>query len=498
MVARNRWLAALATIFVAHVAPASLLAQEAASKCDAINADSPFQLKGASTYIVFIANPKKEDETKRHMKSAIGLLTTDADKIKNETGRQYLLLRLYNAYLGTGARFVAKRGDLGYTTNPGGTENLLMAIDTAVTYLEATVPTCKAVFKPYRDKYFGEFLNKAIAAMKANNMDSTKFYVNMAQSLSPNDPRTWNVLTAVYNTENKSDSAVYTMNKVIELSGTDPLYKAVRQQARYNIAVLTLNDADALQGDAKTAGLAKAKALLEAYLKDSPDDTNAKQALARTLTASGDTAAISSIFADMVDHPEKFTSIQLFEAASNASNARRDADAVKLFNNGLASNPYHRDALSNLAKIYFSTNNGDQMLATVRRLMALDPNNAEVVQLAAGAWQVKSRAEKDAAKRKPMTDSIIYWLGRRDKLDPRVNVVSAVSSTKGYTVKGNVENASSASVSYTLKFQFLDKDGKAVATKDVTVGPVAAGANASFTATVEAPGIIAYKYAPIP
>ncbi|MDQ6612341.1 MAG: FxLYD domain-containing protein [Gemmatimonadota bacterium] len=485
-------------MFVAHVAPAPLMAQDAASKCDEINDGSPFQLKGAGTYIVFIANPKKEDETKRHMKSAIGLLTTDADKIKNETGRQYLLLRLYNAYLGTGAPFVAKRGDLGYATNTDGTENLLMAIDTAVTYLEANVPTCKAVFRPYRDKYFGEFLNKAIAAMKANNVDSTKFYVRMAQSLSPNDPRTWNVLTAVYNTENKQDSAVYTMNKVIELSGNDPVYKAVRQQARYNIAVLTLNDADAMQGEAKTAGLVKAKALLEAYLKDSPDDTNAKQALARTLTASGDTAAIANIFADMVDHPEKFTWIQLFEAASNASNARRDADAIKLFNNGLALNPYHRDALFNLANALFALKDADRMLPTVQRLLAVDPNNGNAVRLYAGAWQVRRQAEKDKAKGNAMTDSILYWLDREKKLDPRVNVSSAVATAKNYVVRGTVENTGASTASYTMKFQFLDKDGKALASKDVTVGPVAAGASASFSATVEMPGIIAYKYAPIP
>ncbi|MEP6779148.1 MAG: hypothetical protein ABJC26_04605, partial [Gemmatimonadaceae bacterium] len=231
MLARNRWLAALATLLFVPTIPAALAAQEG-GKCDAINDGSPFQLKGAQSYLVFIADPgKKGNETPKHMKSAIALLTSDVDKIKNEPGRNYLLLRLYNAWLGTGAPYTGKRADLGYTTDLNGTENILMAIDTAATYLESNVPQCKTIFQGVRNKYFVENLNKSIATLKAGNMDSTKVYVKYAQMLSPNDPRTWNVMTSVYNNENKADSALYTMNKVIALSGTDTLYKTVRQQA---------------------------------------------------------------------------------------------------------------------------------------------------------------------------------------------------------------------------------------------------------------------------
>ena len=497
MVARNRWLAALTTLFALTASPLMLSAQE---KCDVINDGSPFQLQGARTYLVFIQNPgTKGNETTKHVFDAVKLLTTDTDKIKNENGRHYLLLRIYAAVLSKNeGQYVVKRSSMGYQTNPDGLQNLLMALDSSATYLDANVPACKAVFAPYRQKFYGELLNKSIAALKAEHLDSAKFYVKNAQQLSPKDPRTWNVLTSIYNSENKADSAAYTMNKVIELSGTDTVYKAIRQQARYNIAVMTLQDAEALQGNAKSAGLAKSKALLEAYLKDSPDDANAKQALARALTASGDTAAIANIFSDMVDHPEKFTWIQLFEAGSNAGNARRDQDAVKLYNNGLALNPYHREALFNLANSLFALKDGEHMLPIVQRLVSIDPNNGNAVRLYAGAWQTRRQAEKDAAKQKPMTDSILYWLDREKKLDPRVSISSAVASAKGYKVVGSVENTGAATATYTVKFQFLDKDGKAVTTKDQTIGPVAAGASSAFTITLDTPGIIAYKYAPIP
>ncbi|MEP6764817.1 MAG: hypothetical protein ABJB66_10925, partial [Gemmatimonadaceae bacterium] len=144
MLARNRWLTALATLLIVPMIPAALTAQEG-GKCDAINDGSPFQLKGAQSYIIFIADPgKKGNETPKHMKSATALLTTEPEKIKNEPGRNFLLLRLYSAWLGTDAPFIANRGTLGYTTDVGGNQNLLMAIDTIATYLEKNVPQCKA------------------------------------------------------------------------------------------------------------------------------------------------------------------------------------------------------------------------------------------------------------------------------------------------------------------------------------------------------------------
>ena len=197
MLARNRWLAALATVLFVPTIPAALAAQEG-GKCDAINDGSPFQLKGAQSYIVFIADPGKKGKRNAEAHEERGRRCSRPIQTKSRTNRgaTTCLLRLYTRVAFEPAlRTSANRGTI-LVTRPTCRRHrklLLMAIDTAATYLEKNVPQCKTIFQGVRNKYFVENLNKSIAAMKANNMDSTKVYIRYAQMLSPNDPRTWNV-----------------------------------------------------------------------------------------------------------------------------------------------------------------------------------------------------------------------------------------------------------------------------------------------------------------
>lgn len=489
------WTAVVSATVLGAGLPVASFAQAA---CE-INDSSPFQVNGAKQYIIAAANSRRADEVPKHLQNAIRVLTDDPSKIKNDAGRQWMLLRAYAQWLQReNSSYVMKRGDVGFTQNPAGSQNLLLALDSAATVLESMLPQCKEKVRPYRAQFLSEILNKSIAAMGAEQNDSASYFANLSLQVAGADPRPWNVLSAVYQKQNKTDSAMIAMEKVISLSGSDTLYAKVKQQSRYNLAVITLTRAEAeAAGDKKDAEIKAARTLLESYLKDTPGDANAAQALGRAVRLSGDTAAVTAIFVDMVNAPDKFSADQQFEAASNAAATGHDADAAKLFESGLKKNPYHRVALLNYANVLFTLKDTERMGPVVVRLIEVDPNFDRGYRLMAGLWQLRARAESDAAKKKSANDSVLFYLDKQAKTNPRVDITLAQKSANSYSVQGTVNNEGSKTASWTMKLELLDVTGAVVASKDVAIGPVDAGGNTTFSVKLDAPKAVAFRYGPL-
>ena len=489
------WTAVVSATVLGAGLPVASFAQAA---CE-INDSSPFQVNGAKQYIIAAANSRRADEVPKHLQNAIRVLTDDPSKIKNDAGRQWLLLRAYAQWLQReNSSYVMKRGDVGFTQNPAGSQNLLLALDSAATVIESMLPQCKEKVSPYRAQFLSEILNKSIAAMGAEQNDSASYFANLSLQVAGADPRPWNVLSAVYQKQNKTDSAMIAMEKVISLSGSDTLYAKVKQQSRYNLAVIKLTRAEAeAAGDKKDAEIKAARTLLESYLKDTPGDANAAQALGRAVRLSGDTAAVTAIFVDMVNAPDKFSADQQFEAASNAAATGHDADAAKLFESGLKKNPYHRVALLNYANVLFTLKDTERMGPVVVRLIEVDPNFDRGYRLMAGLWQLRARAESDAAKKKSANDSVLFYLDKQAKTNPRVDITLAQKSANSYSVQGTVNNEGSKTASWTMKLELLDVTGAVVASKDVSIGPVDAGGNTTFSVKLDAPNAVAFRYGPL-
>ncbi len=463
-----------------------------------INDSSPFQVNGAKQYVTTAANSRNDDEIPKHLSNAIRVLTDNPEKINNEAGRQFMLVRTYAQWLKRDdAAYVMKRGDMGFSTNREGMQNLLLALDSAVTTIERMLPECAATVRPYRAQFSNEIYNKSVEAMNADQNDSSVYFAKLALQVASSDPRPWNVLSAVYQKMNQMDSATMAMEKVISLAGDDTTYTRVKQQSRYNLAVIQLQKAETATGEEKDREIKAARALLEAYLKQAPGEPGATQALGRAMRLAGDTAAVASVFAEMVQSPEKFTADQLFEAASNAAAAARDADAITLFDNGLKKNPNHRIALLNLANVLFQAKNSDRMDAVTERLINIDPNNPDSWRMRAGYWQLRQRAETDAAKKKAYGDSTLAAIKARDGVNPKITVFLAAKAADSFQIQGNLSNESDKAASYNLKFELLDEAGNVAGTKEVAVGPVDAGASATFSLKVDGPTIVAYRYAPV-
>ncbi len=490
-----RWTTLVGGAMLTLGVPVVVTAQDGSCK---INDSSPYQVNGAKQYVLAAANSRRPDEVPKHLSNAIRVLTDNPEKINNEAGRQWMLVRTYSQYLQQeDASYVAKRGALGFSKEPQGDHNLLLALDSAASAVERLLPACHAQVQPYRQRFFTEIHNKFVAAINADQTDSAAFYAALEMQVAAADPRTWNDLSAVYQKQNKTDSAMIAMSRIIELSGSDTLFSRIKQQSRYNLAVILLTRAEDATGAAKDADLKTGRGLLEDYLKDSPGEAAATQALGRALRLSGDTAAVTAIFGDMVTSPEKFTDIQLFEAASNAAASAKDAEAIKLFENGLKKNPYHRVALLNLANELFQTKDTERMGPVTARLLEVDPNSPDSWRMRAGYWQLRQRAETEPAKKKAYGDSTLAAIAARDKVNPRITVFLASKTGDTYQVQGTLNNEGEAAGSWTIKFELLDDAGAVVGTKDVAVGPVDAGSSTTFSLKVEAPKAIAYRYAPV-
>ena len=134
------------------------------------------------------------------------------------------------------------------------------------------------------------------------------------------------------------------------------------------------------------------------------------------------------------------TADQLFEAASNAAAAARDKDAVTLFSNGLKKNPNHRVALLNLSNVLFQMKDAEAMGAVTQRLISIDPNNPDTWRMHAGAWQLRQRAETDAAKKKAYGDSTLAAIKARDGVNPKISVFLASKAGNTFQVQGNLSN----------------------------------------------------------
>ncbi len=490
-----RWMTVVGGTTLTLAMPGVVTAQEGGCK---INDSSPYQVNGAKQYVLAAANSRRPDEVPKHLSSAIRVLTDNPEKITNEAGRQWMLVRTYSQYLQQeNAAYVATRGALGFTKDPQGSHNLLLALDSAASAVEQLLPLCHDQVQQYRQRFFSEIHNKFVAAINADQTDSAAFYAGLEMQVAAADPRTWNDLSAVYQKQNKPDSAMIAMSRIIDLAGSDTLFKRIKQQSRYNLAVILLTRAEEASAATKDADIKAGRGLLEDYLKDAPGEAAATQALGRALRLSGDTAAVTAIFGDMVSSPEKFTDVQLFEAASNATAAGKDADAVKLFENGLKKNPYHRVALLNLANVLFQLKNTEGMGPVTSRLLEVDPNSPDSWRMRAGYWQLRQRVETDAAKKKAFGDSTLAAIAARDKVNPRITVFLAAKAGDTYQVQGSLNNEGEAAGSWTVKFELLDETGAVVGTKDVAVGPVDGGSSTTFSLKVEAPKAIAYRYAPV-
>jgi tetratricopeptide (TPR) repeat protein len=494
----------IALAAVAGTVPAgSAMGQADAATC-AVDQNKPKQLSLASLALVQAqASAASSPARTKSLRDAVKQ-STEGKLAENPVGRDYVLAQALVLWATEpGMSGTVKRADLGYTSNPEGTIDVLAAADSALTRLQTALPGCTELALQLRQQQgWLNLVNGAIAAMNANQLDSAIALANRSLVIYRESPYPYHVLSSIAAQKNDNATAVANWNKVISTAGTDTNYRSLRLAAIYNLGVVQLEEARTATGAEQKAKAEQAAATIRGYLAESPTSPEAPQmqdALARALKLTGDTTAITAVYADMLQNPAKYGDLALSQAGVIAAQSGKTADAAKLFEHALKANPYQRDALNNLASMYYGLNEFAKMIPIVDSLVKVDPSNPDNWMFKAYAYQGLGKAAKAGSpQQRAYTDSLLKYKGMADKLPARLTFTQFTRGAEQTTISATLENlTSTAPKSYTVAFEFLDATGNVVATQSATVGPVEKGKTAPLTVTVPKGGIMGFRYAPI-
>jgi tetratricopeptide (TPR) repeat protein len=529
-------IAVLPAMLVATVAAAA----SAQKQCE-IDENTPSQVARAVLSIQLAQAAAKPEDAAPKLREAIKLLS-DVAPGRNAVGVNYEIGRaLVFWMLQPNIGYTAKRGTLGFTTDPEGTIDLIAKIDSAFTVVESSNPECATLTGQLRQqKGWVDLINAAIELGNADKADSSVVIAKRSLQLYRGAPYAYMVLGQAAAKKNQTKEAIGYYKQAIALA-KDTSVADTRRQLLLNLGQIAENAAEAASGAEKTEFANAAKAAYDDLLKDpgAKYADYARSGQARVALIAGDTTSFRASYQEMIANPGAFTYNSLMQGAVNAARADQNADALKLFEAAHKVNPYHRDVLYNLSRLYMLNNDFSKGMPLVTQLVKIDPANPDNYSLYAIGWAAqqknfvmkqrkydstskayanKANTAKSPAVQKAYIDSVakmtllikaygdsaakvidsaVKYNDLTNKLPVRVSFNEFTPGEAKTTMAGSLTNNTDADKSFTLKIEFVDKSGAVVATADVPVGPVKAHSSASFTATGNAPGIVAFRYAPL-
>jgi tetratricopeptide (TPR) repeat protein len=523
--------AAALTIALASVAAWEAAAQKA---CE-VNESRPTQVGRATLAVQVASSAQSPEAAAKQLTAAVKGLTENGERMENQPGRNFVLGKALVLWtMQPNVELVMKRGSLGYTMNPEGMIDLAAAIDTAFKVVETSNPECIAETSRWRgQKAWINLVNKAIERLNADDSDSAEVAARRAILLNPHAPYGYVVLGNVLQKRSKTTEAIDLYKKSIELAAKDTSYDEIRRQSLVYLGNIAADSAElAADATARRPYVETARSAYDQLLADKSAgefSANARAGLCRLAIISGDTASLRGTYREPLATPATFGYSDLMNAGVCMARAEMVPEATVLFQAAYEKNPYHRDALSNLAIMLLRAEQHERALPLASRLVTVEPNNPENLQLLVLSYAGIAKKARDArlgarpatttkgatkaparpaAPRlsaaasdslfkieKAYTDSAVTTNERKEKLAYRIQLSDFSTSDEKSTVSGNVTNQGTEQKSVTVRVDFLDKDGKVVLTKDTTVGPIAAGSSTRFSVTATpGKGISAFRY----
>jgi tetratricopeptide (TPR) repeat protein len=508
-----------------------------------IDEGSPNQVARAMLDLQIAQSSGKPEDAANKLKDAIKLLG-EADKSKNPVGRNMVLGRTLVLWMGQPSMTsgVTTRGALGFTTDPTASYDIIAGIDSAFSVVEASNPDCVAQTSPWRQqKAWVDLVNHAVELGNSQGKgDSAQMLANRSLMLYKNAPYAYMVLAKVSAEKNQPKDAINYYKQAIA-AAKDTSLADTRRGLLQQLGAYAADLSEAAQGPDKVGYVAEAKAAYEALAKDPGTKyaDAARNGQARLATLSGDTAAIKASYADQLANPGAFSYNSIMSAAVTAARANQTRDAMKLFEAARSLNPYHRDVLYNLARLYLLDSAYTKGIDIARQLIAVDPSNADNYQLMVlgysgikkdydfklkkvdstqkaygqkantvkNATVVKAYVDSAARNNKVLTayqdssrvtvDSALKYNDVMQKLSARMSFTEFTPKDGGATLGGTVANMCDAARPITTKVEFLDKSGNVVASQDISIASAPAKQSSPFSLNATGAGIVAFRYSPI-
>ena len=226
--------------------------------------------------------------------------------------------------------------------------------------------------------------------------------------------------------------------------------------------------------------IAAYRSLVGAY----PANADATTALSAAYAQAGRVAEAASAFDGLFARPTALSATEWYDLGQRLVQGKLVVAGAKAYTLALQLNPYHRNALAELANVQLGTKDTAGALAMTQRLVALDPLNKAAVRLLGQAWDLRGR--RDSAQR---------YAALGDNLPVDLTVASLVVDSAAATVAGVVSNSGSASSTpLRLMFEFLDAQGTVQGTQTVEIPALQPGGYQEFTARSSGKGIVGWRY----
>ncbi|MBA3345701.1 MAG: tetratricopeptide repeat protein [Gemmatimonadales bacterium] len=367
----------------------------------------------------------------------------------------------------------------------------LYGADSALTRAEQMAPACAKEIANHRRNGWVALIRAGSEFEEQKRPDSALALYHQATVIYRKSPVAFYQVAALMNDRGQPDSAAEYFGRAVTAAQgvTDTTEIKVRDRSAFNQGVLLLNAK-------KYDGAVKA---FEQYLQWVPNDIEGKRGLAsayrglgqadkaqpleQQIVAAGGAAPAGGGAASPAD--------DLMSIGVNLYNDKKYAEAAAAFDKAATAEPYNRDALSNLSNTYLALKDGAKLLPVAQRLAAIEPMNENAQKLVGEGYKQTNKVD-DAVKTAekvlalPVDVSITDFTTAAGSAE----VTATATGRKAQTPTGKAIPAAPV----TLVFEFLDAKGGVVASQEVPVPALEAGASHAIKAVGKGPGIAAWRY----
>lgn len=503
------------------VAAAAVAGAQEPPVCE-VDEGRPNQVARALLAVQVASSSENPAEVSKQLTNAMKQLTENPDRISNQPGRNMVLGKALVLWaMQPNVQMITNRGAIGYASDPAGTVDLAFAIDSAFGVVEAAFPACVSETSKWRgQKPWVDLVNSAIQ-LTALNPDSAEIEARRVITLNPHAPYGYVILGQVLQGKDKGSEALAMYRQGVEVAARDTIYADVRRQSLLYLANLNADSAEAAaDAAARRPYMDAAYAAYNEVAADPASGTlasNARAGLCRVAIAAGDTANLRQTYKGPIESPATHSYLDLMNAGVCLARAEMIDVATVVFRGAYEKNPWHRDALSNLAIMLIQSGRHVEALPFTGRLVAVEPNSEENLQLAAMAYAGKAKQANDAraaqtrtkaaagqrvidslfAVQKAYNDSAVTVMTRKDSLAYVVSVTEFNIGAQNVVMSGIVRNQGKAAKPITVKVDFLDAQGSVVQTQQEDLGVIAAGESGRFSLTAPAANVVAFRYSRI-
>lgn len=362
----------------------------------------------------------------------------------------------------------------------------LTGADTAFTHAQQLSPDCAGEIEGFRQTAWFALFTPASEFIRQQKYDSAMALLREAMLISKTPPQTYYNLAVVFTNQQQNDSALYYFKLAQDKAAANPKFAKERASSTFNLAAL-YQQANRHQ---------EAIAELTKYLQWMPNDVEAKKALAMSYRMTNQPQEAARIEKELMAQggdsgKTALDAGDLMSVGVNAFQAKQYDQAIEAFTRLLATEPGSRDALFNLANTYLAKDDGPNLLATARKLVAVDPMNESSIKLLGEGFR-KTNAQ----------DSLITTVERLFKLPVSVDVTSFQPGKAGAKLLGTAIGREPKDISdkplpatpVGLTFEFLNAKGEVVASQEVNIPALRPGQKQEFTLEGQGEGILVWRY----